>query len=62
MAEGDASEAGKTQLRDAASEELSEDERSQIAARLRLNPADRLQYLLDMLAFEELAKRARRID
>jgi hypothetical protein len=41
---------------------LSEDERSQIAERLRWSPMERLQYLLDMLAFEELARRARRAD
>jgi hypothetical protein len=40
---------------------LSEDERSQIAARLRLTPSERLRYLEDMLAFEELAHRARRM-
>jgi hypothetical protein len=42
--------------------ELSSDERSQIAARLRLSPADRLRYLMDMLAFESLARVARRIE
>lgn len=41
---------------------LSEDERSQIAERLRWSPRERLQYLLDMLAFEALARRARRAD
>ena len=42
-------------------QELSSDEKSQIAARLRLTPAERLRYLEDMLAFEEQAKRARRV-
>lgn len=41
---------------------LSADERSQIAERLRWSPKERLQYLLDMLAFEDLARRARRAD
>jgi hypothetical protein len=40
---------------------LSDDERSQVSARLRLSPAERLRYLLDILAFEDLARRARRI-
>jgi len=38
---------------------LSADERSQIAARLRLTPSERLRYLEDMIAFEELSRRAR---
>lgn len=41
--------------------ELSGDERSQIAARLRLSPSERLRYLEDMIAFEELARHARRV-
>jgi hypothetical protein len=41
--------------------DLSADERSQIAARLRLSPSERLRYLEDMIAFEELARRARRV-
>ena len=40
---------------------LSADERSQIAARLRLTPSERLRYLEDMIAFEELSRRARRV-
>jgi len=40
---------------------LAEDERSQISARLRLSPNERLRYLEDMIAFEELARRARRL-
>jgi hypothetical protein len=40
---------------------LTEDERSQIAARLRLSPSERLRYLEDMIAFESLASRARRV-
>jgi len=40
---------------------LSADERTQIAARLRLAPSERLRYLEDMIAFEELARRARRV-
>jgi hypothetical protein len=40
---------------------LSDDEKSQIAARLRLSPSDRLAYLEDMIAFEEEARRARRL-
>lgn len=40
---------------------LSADERSQVAARLRLSPAERLRYLMDILAFEDLAGRARRV-
>ena len=43
------------------SSDLTEDERSQIAARLRLSPSERLRYLEDMIAFEELARRARRL-
>jgi hypothetical protein len=43
------------------SSDLSADERSQIAARLRLSPSERLRYLEDMIAFEELARRARRL-
>ena len=46
---------------DADSHRLSVDERSQIAARLRLTPSERLRYLEDMIAFEELARRARRV-
>jgi len=42
--------------------ELSADERTQIAERLRWSPSERLRYLLDMLEFEELARRARRVD
>jgi hypothetical protein len=42
-------------------EQLSSDEKSQIAARLRLTPVERLRYLEDMLAFEEQAKRACRV-
>jgi hypothetical protein len=41
---------------------LSPDERSQIAARLRLTPAERLRYLMDMLTFERLARHARRVE
>ena len=40
--------------------DLTADERSQIAARLRLTPSERLRYLEDMIAFEEMARRARR--
>ena len=40
---------------------LSLDEISQIAARLRLTPSERLRYLEDMIAFEEEARRARRV-
>jgi hypothetical protein len=36
-------------------------EKSQIAARLRLTAAERLAYLDDMIAFEEQARRARRV-
>jgi hypothetical protein len=42
-------------------EQLSSDEKSQIAARLRLTPAERLAYLEDMLAFEEQARHAHRV-
>ena len=45
----------------AGSSELSADERSQIAARLRLSPSERLRYLEDMIAFEEQARQARRL-
>jgi hypothetical protein len=34
---------------------------SQIDARLRLTPSERLRYLEDMIAFEVLARRARRL-
>jgi hypothetical protein len=34
----------------------------QIVERLGWTPSERLQYLLDMLEFEELARRARRVD
>ena len=40
---------------------ISADESSQIAARLRLSPSERLRYLEDMIAFEELARHARRV-
>jgi hypothetical protein len=40
---------------------ISADERSQIAARLRLTPTERLRYLEDMIAFEASARRARRV-
>jgi hypothetical protein len=40
---------------------ISADERSQIAARLRLTPSERLRYLEDMIAFEDLARRAHRV-
>lgn len=40
---------------------LGTDELSQIEARLRLTPSERLRYLEDMIAFEELASRARRL-
>jgi hypothetical protein len=40
---------------------LTADERSQLDARLRLTPSERLRYLEDMIAFEELARRARRV-
>jgi hypothetical protein len=52
---------GDDLLRDAPPDSLSEDERSQISARLRLTPADRLKYLMDMLAFEDRARHARRV-
>jgi hypothetical protein len=48
-------------LRDEEADELSADERSQIAARLRLTPAARLRYLMDVLTFEERARHARRL-
>jgi hypothetical protein len=48
-------------LRDAEPDELTADERSQISARLRLTPAARLRYLMDVLTFEERARRARRL-
>ena len=41
--------------------QLSADERSQIAARLRLSPSERLRYLEDMIEFEEQARHARRM-
>jgi hypothetical protein len=41
--------------------ENSEQEEDQIAERLSWTPKQRLQYLLDMLAFEERAHRARRL-
>jgi len=40
---------------------LTADERSQLDARLHLTPSERLRYLEDMIAFEELARRARRV-
>ena len=40
---------------------LTPDELSQIAARLRLTPSERLRYLEDMIAFEELARHACRL-
>jgi hypothetical protein len=40
---------------------LTEDERSQIDARLHLTPSERLRYLEDMVAFEEMSRRARRL-
>ena len=40
---------------------VSLDEISQISARLRLTPSERLRYLEDMIAFEEEARRARRV-
>jgi hypothetical protein len=43
------------------SSDLSADERSQIASLLRLSPSERLRYLEDMIAFEERARRARRL-
>jgi hypothetical protein len=46
----------------AVSNALSADERSQVAARLRLSPAERLRYLVDMLRFEALAQHAHRVD
>lgn len=42
-----------------AASEQEEADRNQIAERLRWTPKQRLQYLLDMLAFEERAHRAR---
>lgn len=39
--------------------ECDEGERSQISERLRLTPRERLDLLLDLLAFEERAHRAR---
>ena len=47
--------------RAADSSDLTEDERSQIASLLRLSPSERLRYLEDMIAFEEQARRARRL-
>jgi hypothetical protein len=44
-----------------ASSALTDDERSQIAGRLRLSPNERLSYLEDMIAFEETARQARRL-
>jgi hypothetical protein len=44
---------------DSAAPELDEADRIQIAERLRWTPRERLDYLLDMLAFEERARRAR---
>ena len=41
--------------------ENSEQDEDQIAERLAWPPKERLQYLLDMLAFEERAQRARRL-
>jgi hypothetical protein len=41
--------------------QISPDEISQIAARLRLTPSERLRYLEDMLVFEEEARLARRV-
>ena len=35
---------------------------TQIAERLRWTPRQRLEYLLDILAFEERAQAARRVD
>lgn len=36
-------------------------DRSQIVERLAWTPKERLDYLMDMLAFEERARRARRV-
>ena len=44
---------------DESSPPLADDD--QIAERLRWTPKQRLDYLLDMLAFEERARRARRV-
>lgn len=45
----------------ASTQAISLDEISQITARLRLTPSERLRYLEDMIAFEEEARRARRV-
>lgn len=45
-----------------AAPELDEADRKQIAERLRWTPKQRLEYLLDMLAFEERARRAHRLE
>jgi len=47
---------------DARVDALDPSESSQIAARLRMSPSQRLRYLLNMLAFEALARRARRME
>lgn len=44
---------------DIAARACDEGERSQISERLRLTPRERLDLLLDLLAFEERAHRAR---
>ena len=58
-----AAEPRATYGRDGAAEQvpISADESSQIDARLRLSPSERLRYLEDMIAFEDLARRARRL-
>jgi len=54
-----ADEPARSRLAD--SSDLTEDERSQIASLIRLSPSERLRYLEDMIAFEEQARRARRL-
>lgn len=43
-------------------EENADPDRSQIMQRLRMTPKQRLDLLMDMLAFEERAHRAKRVD
>ena len=40
---------------------LDESDRSQLVERLHWNPKQRLDYLLDMIAFEDRARRARKL-
>ncbi len=51
----------RAERKDEQADKLDESDRSQLVERLDWTPRERLRYLVDMIAFEQRARRARRL-